>query len=88
MKTADKFNQSAFSHWINSRSGRMFRLTAGICFLAVGVLFRDNPLGIAAIVWSFFPLTAGAFDVCYISAVLGGPFSGSKIRAQQSVQRD
>ena len=26
------------------------------------------------------PLTAGRLDVCYISAVLGGPFSGARIR--------
>lgn len=41
-------------------------------------------MGIAALVWSVFPLSAGAFDVCYISAALGGPLSGSKIREQQS----
>jgi hypothetical protein len=30
--------------------------------------------------WSILPITAGGFDVCYISAVLGGPFSGRIIR--------
>jgi hypothetical protein len=34
-------------------------------------------------VWGVFPLIAGAFDVCFISAVLGGPFSGAKIREKQ-----
>ena len=33
---------------------------------------------------SIFPLSAGAFDVCYISAALGGPLSGSTIRARYS----
>jgi hypothetical protein len=31
--------------------------------------------------WSALPLSAGALDLCYISAVLGGPISGAKIRA-------
>lgn len=84
MKTADKFNRSKFSHWINGRSGRIFRLAAGIFFLVVGIIFHNNPFGVASIIWSLFPLSAGAFDICYISAVLGGPFSGSEIRKQQS----
>jgi len=75
------FNRSGFSHFINSRAGRLFRLAAGSAFLVVGYLDRDNPLGVASMVWSVFPLSAGAFDVCYISAVLGGPLSGAKIRA-------
>jgi hypothetical protein len=28
-------------------------------------------------------LSAGAFDICYVSAVLGGPLSGAKIRNMQ-----
>jgi hypothetical protein len=42
---------------------------------------RDYPLGIASIVGSALPLSAGAFDLCYISAALEGPLSGAKIRA-------
>ncbi len=30
--------------------------------------------------WGVLPLSAGAFDLCYISAVLGGPLSGARIR--------
>ena len=81
---AEKFNHSSFSRWMNSGSGRAFRLLAGIIFLVVGIIYRANPLGIALIIWSIFPLSAGLFDVCYISAALGGPFQGSKIRALQS----
>jgi hypothetical protein len=33
-------------------------------------------------VWSIFPLSAGAFDLCFVSALLGGPLSGAKIRAK------
>ena len=58
----------------------MFRVVAGAIFLIVGFFFRHHPLGIASMLWSALPLTAGSFDVCYISVVLGGPFSGKTIR--------
>jgi hypothetical protein len=76
------FNQSGFSKFINSPVGRIFRLVAGIGFLVVGYLYRDHTLGVLSMVWSAFPLSAGAFDICYVSAVLGGPLSGAKIRSK------
>ncbi|PKN95625.1 MAG: hypothetical protein CVU43_24360 [Chloroflexi bacterium HGW-Chloroflexi-5] len=83
MSIAEKFNRSGFSRFINSSSGRFFRLVAGAGFLVVGYLFRDNPLGVIAMVWSVIPLSAAAFDLCYVSAILGGPLSGAKIREGQ-----
>jgi hypothetical protein len=80
MSIAEIFNRSWFSRFINSQAGRVFRLVAGIGFLGVGYLFRDNTLGVIAMVFSLLPLSAGGFDLCYISAVLGGPLSGAKIR--------
>ena len=77
----ESFNRSGFSRFINGGAGRAFRLAAGAAFLVVGWVHRAEPLGKAAMVWSFFPLTAGAFDLCWISAALGGPLSGRKIRA-------
>jgi hypothetical protein len=77
----ERFNRSGFSRFINSGAGRVFRLAAGTGFLVVGYLFRHHPLGVVAMAWSCFPLTAGAFDWCYFSAMLGGPLSGGKIRA-------
>ena len=74
------FNRSGFSRFINSLAGRIFRLVAGTGFLVVGYMYRDNTLGVLSMVWSVFPLSAGAFDICYISALLGGPLSGAKIR--------
>ncbi len=84
MSIADRFNGTTFSRWLNAKSGRIFRLCAGLFFVIIGAIFHNNSWGIAALVWSVFPLSAGAFDVCYISAVLGGPFHGSKIRQHQS----
>jgi len=74
------FNRSGFSRFVNSLAGRIFRLVAGTGFLVVGYMYRDNTLGVLSMVWSVFPLSAGAFDICYISALLGGPLSGAKIR--------
>ena len=82
------FNRSGFSHFINSHAGRIFRLAAGTAFLVVGYLNRDHPLGVASMVWSVLPLSAGAFDLCFISAVLGGPIAGAKIRARYPGQSE
>jgi hypothetical protein len=71
------FNQSRMSQFINSSAGRAFRLAAGAMFLVVGYVYRDHAAGTAAMVWSVLPLSAGAFDLCYISALLGGPVSGA-----------
>ncbi len=84
---ADSFNQSGFGRWINGHSGRAFRLLAGISFLVAGSIFHEHPLGIAALAWSFFPLSAGIFNVCWISLALGGPFSSKAIRRQQQACR-
>ena len=78
----EAFNATGFSRFINSGWGRVFRLAAGMGFLVVGYLYRDHPAGIVSMAWSVLPLSAGAFDVCYVSAVLGGPLRGEKIRNQ------
>ncbi len=80
MSMHESFNHSGFSKFLNSMAGRIFRFVAGAGFLVVGYLFRDHLLGVLSMVWSIFPLSAGAFDICYISAVLGGPLTGAKIR--------
>jgi hypothetical protein len=76
------FNQSGFSKFINSPAGRIFRFVVGIGFLVVGYVYRHHTLGVLSMVWSVFPLSAGALDMCYVSAVLGGPLSGAKIRSK------
>ena len=83
MTLAEKFNASAFSGWINSPSGRAFRLAAGSAFVVAGLRNRDTRAGKAALLWSFFPLSAGGLDLCWISGALGGPLRGDAIRAGQ-----
>ncbi len=77
---ADAFNRSGFSRFINSPAGRVFRLVAGAAFLVAGYANRHETLGWVLMFWSVLPLSAGAFDLCFISAALGGPLSGAKIR--------
>ena len=48
MSTAETFNHSGFSRFINSSGGRAFRLVAGTGFLVVGFLYRHHPLGVVS----------------------------------------
>jgi hypothetical protein len=84
MSAAARFNQTGFSRFINSPAGRVFRLGAAAAFLTTGILLRHSPLGIALMAWSIVPLTAGGFNLCYISGLLGGPFSSTRIREMQA----
>ena len=88
MKSYESFNQSGFSKFLNTLAGRILRLVMGIGFLVVGFIYRDHTLGVISIVWGLLPLSAGVFDICYISAALGGPLSGRKIRSQQVQIKD
>ena len=73
------FNRSGFSRFLNSPADRIFRFVAGAGFLVVGYVYRGHALGVLSMAWSVLPLSAGALDICYISALLGGPLSGAKI---------
>jgi hypothetical protein len=83
MTKYESFNQAGFSKFLNSLPGRILRLVLGIGFLVVGYMYRDHALGVISMVWGVLPLSAGAFDICYVSAALGGPLSGQKIRGTQ-----
>ncbi len=80
-RLSDAFNRSGFSHFLNRPAGRVFRVAMGVGFLVVGYVFRSHPLGVASFVWGVLPLSAGVLDICYLSALLGGPLSAAKIRA-------
>jgi len=85
MSAHEAFNGSGFSKFLNSPAGRIFRLVAGAGFLVVGYVYRAHALGVLSMAWSALPLSAGALDNCYISAVLGGPLSGAKIRSKYKI---
>jgi hypothetical protein len=81
----DSFNRSKFSRFLNGPAGRLFRLTAGVAFLVVGFIYRGHTLGVVSMAWGLLPFSAGFLDICYLSALLGGPLSGAKIRAFQKL---
>jgi hypothetical protein len=80
---SEVFNRSGFSRFLNGPAGRIFRVVVGLGFLVVGFVYRDHALGVLSMVWGVLALIAGALDVCFVSALLGGPLSGAKIRDKQ-----
>ena len=78
----EAFNRSGFSRFLNSPAGRIFRLVAGAGFLALGYIYRGRALGVLSMVWGALAMSAGALDICFFSAALGGPLSGAKIRGK------
>jgi hypothetical protein len=48
-----------------------------------GYTQAGSGMGVVLIIVGFVPLAAGALDLCLISALLGGPISGAKIRGQK-----
>ena len=80
MSLAESFWQSAFARFVNSPSGRLARIVAGISLMAWGYTLRDSETGIILMVVGLVPLATGAFDLCLLSALLGGPIRGAGIR--------
>lgn len=83
MTKYESFNQSGFSKFLNNPAGRILRIVVGIGFLVVGYIYRDHALGVISMGWGLLPMSAGVFDICYVSAALGGPLSGKSIRSNQ-----
>jgi hypothetical protein len=83
MTKYESFNQSGFSIFLNKPAGRILCLVVGIGFLVVGYMYRSHALGVISMVWGLLPLSAGALDICYVSAALGGPLSGKKILGER-----
>lgn len=86
MKKHESFNQSDFSRFLNTPRGRLLRITAGLGFLVTGLACGKR--GVAAMLWGMIPFSAGLFDVCYLSAALGGPLSGEVIRGSREQVQD
>jgi hypothetical protein len=80
MSMAESFGKSAFARFINSPMGRVFRIVVGLALIYWGYTLRAGTGGIILMVVGLVPLAAGAFDLCVVSALLGGPLSGARIR--------
>ncbi len=79
MTLADSFGKSAFAQLLNSPVGRIARVVVGLGLIAWGYPHRAGSTGIITMVVGLVPLTAGVFNLCFISALLGGPLSGARI---------
>ena len=84
MSVAESFGRSGFARFVNSPAGRIARLVVGIGLIVLGYTQLDTAMGIVLIVIGLVPFVAGAFDLCLISALLGGPISGPRIREPKS----
>ena len=62
-----------------SPTGRIVRVAAGILLIYLGVSI-GTAMGWVVVVVGLVPLSAGLLDLCFISALLGGPIRGKQIR--------
>jgi hypothetical protein len=79
MSIAESFGRSSFAKFVNSPAGRVLRIAVGIGLIAWGYTGRGSGTALALMVVGLVPLAAGVFDLCLISALLGGPISGARI---------
>jgi len=84
VRLAATFARSSFARFINSPAGRVIRLVAGIGLIGWGYTHRGSGPSLALMVVGLIPLATGAFDLCLISALLGGPIRGAQVRSPGS----
>jgi len=81
MSLAESFGRTAIARFINSPTGRVLRIAVGLGLIGWGYTRRPESMGTVLMVVGLVPLAAGLFDLCLISALLGGPLKGSRIAA-------
>ena len=79
MSIAESFAKSGFAKFINTPTGRIVRIIAGLVLIVWGYTQNGGIGGIVLIIIGLIPLAAGTFNLCLISALLGGTISGAKI---------
>ena len=84
MSVAESFAASAFARFVNSPAGPIARIAAGVGLIGWGYAERPGLMSIILIVVGLVPLAAGVFNLCLISAMLGGPVSGSVIASRNA----
>ena len=76
---AESFARSGFAKFINTPTGRIVRIIAGLVLIIWGYTQLPDTGGIVLIIIGLIPLVAGSFNLCLISALLGGTINGAKI---------
>lgn len=79
-KGANGFAKSSFAQFMASPAGRVLRVVAGAGMIAGGISMDSNGGNALAVVGAV-PLSAGLFDICWLSPIFGGPLKGKDIRA-------
>jgi hypothetical protein len=83
MSIAESFNRSGLARFINAPAGRIVRIVVGIILIIWGYTIAGTALGIVLMIVGLFPLVAGVFDLCLVSALLGGPIKGETLRSSK-----
>lgn len=81
MSLSQSFARSRFARFVNSPTGRVARIVAGLALILWGYTQSESASGIVWIILGIIPLSAGLFDACLVSLLVGGPISGEKVRA-------
>lgn len=79
MSVAESFGRSGFARFINTPVGRIARVVVGAGLIWWGSTRLGGAMGIVVIIVGLVPLVAGLFNLCLISALLGGPISGRRM---------
>lgn len=79
MSLAESFGRSGFARVVNTTAGRWVRIIAGLGLVVWGYLQGATTGGIVLVVVGLIPLVAGIFNLCIVSALLGGTIDGSKV---------
>jgi len=77
---ASGFAKSGFAQFMATPAGRVLRVVAGAGMIAGGISMDSNGGNALAVVGAV-PLSAGLFDICWLSPIFGGPLKGKDIRA-------
>lgn len=80
VRQEDGFETTGFAQFMASPAGRILRGGAGLAMIGGGIALGDTG-GTALAIAGGIPLSAAVFDLCYISALMGGPIRGEDIRA-------
>lgn len=73
------FETTGFAQFMASPAGRVLRGVAGAAMIGGGIAIGDAG-GTALALAGALPLSAGVLDLCYVSALFGGPIRGEDIR--------
>ena len=80
MSLAESFQHTGFCRFVITPVGRIARVGAGLALIAWGYTHLSSTLGLIVMLFGFLPLATGALDLCLLSALIGGPLSGRRLR--------